>query len=121
MRFASRLLVTMQLAVLLVLPALANGSVPYYDIEQNGVPVNTLNIPVGSTFTVDVWIRNTPSIGLEGFLLIVFWDSTMMELTSHQNAGNTNSWGTWWAAVYTSPDHIAFQGGDSGATISRVT
>jgi hypothetical protein len=24
------------------------------DIEQNGVPVNTLDIPVGSTFTVDV-------------------------------------------------------------------
>jgi hypothetical protein len=27
---------------------------PYMDIEQNGVPVNTLDIPVGSTFTVDV-------------------------------------------------------------------
>ena len=27
---------------------------PYMDIEQNGVPVNTLDIPVGGTFTVDV-------------------------------------------------------------------
>jgi hypothetical protein len=88
---------------------------PYYDVEQNGVPVNTLNIPVGSTFTVDVWIRNTPSIGLEGFLLIVFWNPTMMELTSYQQAPNTKSWGQWDVAVQTvGTANIHLQGGNSG-------
>ena len=34
----------------------ANG-VPYWDLEQNGAPVTTLQVAVGGMFTVDVWIR----------------------------------------------------------------
>jgi hypothetical protein len=74
-------------------------AVPCYDIEQNGVPVNTLNIPVGNTFSVDIWIRNIPSNGLQSFYFVVSWNQTMMELESYQRAPNPN-WETWNVGTY---------------------
>ena len=67
---------------------------PCYDIEQKGIPVNALDIPVGSTFTVNVWIRNIPGSGLDSFYFVVGWDQNMMMLESHQNSSNPG-WDDW--------------------------
>jgi hypothetical protein len=67
---------------------------PHYDIEQNGVTVNSLDIPVGSTFSVDIWIRNIPGNGLDSFYFVIKWDPNMMVLESHQNASNPG-WDDW--------------------------
>lgn len=90
------------LAVTLVLslasppaPITANG-VPYWDLEQNGVPVTALQVGVGDTFTVDVWIRGILSDdGLTGVYLVVTWDPAMMALDSHEEAPNTHNWEAW--------------------------
>ena len=67
---------------------------PHYDIEQNGVTVNSLDIPVGSTFSVDIWIRNIPGNGLDSFYFVIKWDPNMMVLESYQNASNPG-WDDW--------------------------
>ena len=91
---------------------------PIVDIEQNGVPVNTLDLPVGSTFMVDVWIRNLPNQGLNSIYFAVEWDPTMMELVSYQEAANPqNTYDAW--GVGSGVDYIEFYAlGFSGTFIN---
>jgi len=53
---------------------------PYCDIEQNGSPIQNLNVQVSSTFTVDVWIRDIPAgWGLTQFNIQVNFDPNDVE------------------------------------------
>jgi hypothetical protein len=71
-------------------PAMANG--PYWDIEQNGSPIQNLNVPVSSTFTVEIWIRNIPNGDyLHYILFLVYWDPEMIELVDRQK-GYVQGW-----------------------------
>jgi len=52
-----------------------------------------INVSVSSTFTIDIWIKNIPS----GFVMLFFdfqvsWESSMMELTSHNFLADENGW-----------------------------
>ena len=83
-------------------------SVPYWDLEQNGAPVTTLQVAVGGMFTVDVWIRGIlSSDGLTDLYLVVTWDPTMMALDSYEEASNTHNWEAW-HVEYISVDSIDF-------------
>jgi hypothetical protein len=85
-----------------------NPSPPYWDLEQNGVPVTTLQVAVGGMFTVDVWIRGiSSSDGLTSLYLDVKWDPTMMALDSHEETSNTHNWDEW-QVEYISVDTIDF-------------
>jgi hypothetical protein len=110
-----RLLAVAVLAVVLFFAPYGFGlaqanSVPYQDLEQNGVPVTTLQVGGGSTFTIDVWIRGISSgDGLVGFDLDVTWDPTMMTLESYMEAANTLNWEAWHVSTGSQPyDHIEF-------------
>jgi len=98
---SNKLLIAALLAVGLILAPYGSGSghtvhangVPYWDLEQNGVRVTTLQVAVGGMFTVDVWIRGIlSSDGLTDLYLVVTWDPTMMALDSHEEASNTHNW-----------------------------
>jgi len=57
---------------------------PYFDLEQSGSPISTLNIPVGSQFTVEVWVRNIPQTHqMVGLDFAVSWDKTQVEYVDH--------------------------------------
>ena len=75
MRFASRLLVTMQLAVLLVLPALANGSAGTISVEPHPV-----NVTVGTIFTVGIQTSGPPQSTI-GIHFKVTWDNMLTHAT----------------------------------------
>ena len=96
-----RILAVVVLSVVLVVAPYGLGSAqasgaPYWDLEQNGLPVTTLQVAVGSTFTIDVWIRGIPSgDGLTDFYLVVTWDPAMMTLESYKEAANTHNWDAW--------------------------
>ena len=110
-----RLLAVAVLAVVLffapygLASAQANGA-PYSDLEQNGVPVTTLQVAAGSTFTIEVWIRGIPSgDGLVGFDLGVTWDPAMMTLETYMGAANTLNWEAWHVSTGSQPyDYIEF-------------
>jgi hypothetical protein len=65
---------------------------PYWDIEQNSVPVHELDVAVGGKFSVDVWIRSIPGNGLDSFYFVVRWDPAMMALDSFQQTPNSKNW-----------------------------
>jgi hypothetical protein len=110
-----RLLAVAVLAVVLLLApyglesAQANGA-PDQDFERNGVPVTTLQVGVGSTFNIELWIRGIPSgDGLVGFDVSVTWDPTMMTLESYMEAANTLNWEAWHVSTGSQPyDYIEF-------------
>jgi len=48
-----------------------------------------IDVTVGSTFTIHIWIKNIPTgFVMTAFDFYVFWDPTMMELISHDNLGD---------------------------------
>jgi len=113
---SNKLLIAALLAVGLILAPYGSGSghtvhangVPYWDLEQNGVRVTTLQVAVGGMFTVDVWIRGIlSSDGLTDLYPVVTWDPTMMALDSHEEASNTHNWERW-HVEYISVDTIDF-------------
>ena len=70
-------------------PAIANG--PYWDIEQNGLPIQNLNISVSSIFTVEIWIRDIPGGDyIYNIFLHVYWDPEMIELVDYQKGYDFN-------------------------------
>ena len=70
-------------------PVMANG--PYWDIEQNGSPIQNLNVPVSSTFTVEIWIRDIPDGDyIDNILLHVYWNPEMIELVDYQKGYDFN-------------------------------
>jgi hypothetical protein len=71
-------------------PVMANG--PYWDIEQNGSPIQNLNVPVSSTFTIEIWIRSIPAGDyLSAMNFLVYWDPEMIELVDYQK-GYSQGW-----------------------------
>jgi hypothetical protein len=49
-----------------------------------------LDVGVGSTFTIDIWIKNIPGgFPMTSFEFYVGWDSTMIELIDHDNLADT--------------------------------
>ena len=73
MRFVFKLLVTMLIAVLLVLPAFAYTGTVSFEPQS-------INVNVGSIFTVDVQTSGPPQYTL-GIHLIVVWDSSQIHAT----------------------------------------
>lgn len=64
--------------------------VPTMNIEQNGSPVSSIDVPVSSEFTLEVWVRNIPQTHpLIGLDFTVTWDNTQVEYLYHttQNHG----------------------------------
>lgn len=80
------------LLVLLLLPLLLLASMPV--MAQSGptigVEPQTVNIAVGSTFTVRVWIRNVAQSGLAFFEFKVAWNPQTVELINYANLVTDN-------------------------------
>ena len=77
--------------VLLVLASLTvSVSAPVADPDCSVEPQNQ-TVAAGSTFTVNVWIRNLPAPGMDWFEFKVVWDPSMVEYV-----GRTRSWPIGW-------------------------
>lgn len=93
MRFISGTSVFPVLAVLLILSLL-----PIPVLAQNGPTISvepqTVSTYVGSTFSVDVWIRRVPSSGLALIEFKVIWDPGSLQLVNYVNhvAQNSPHW-----------------------------
>ncbi len=75
------------LLVLLLLPVLLLASMPVMAPSGPTICVEpqTVNVTVGSTFTVRVWIRNVAQSGLALFEFKVAWDPQIVELINCTN------------------------------------
>jgi hypothetical protein len=62
-----------------------------FTLEQNGKAIQTIDVPVGSDFTIEVWIRGIPQgFSLVGFDFGVTWDPTLVEYNFHTT--NDHGW-----------------------------
>ena len=90
-RINCRLFFALILGVLLFLslgslPVLAQPGIPDISVEPRSI-----NVTVGSMFTVDVWIRKSPQIGLAYFDFKVTWDPRSVELINYMNHVKQNN------------------------------
>ena len=90
------LLPTLLLTVIvsgLSLPVSApNGDIPHLTSEPQFI-----NVPVSSTFDVEIWIRNLKLGPMVGLQIYVKWDTAMMEYVSH--TFHTHGWSFTYQAV----------------------
>jgi hypothetical protein len=62
-----------------------------FTLEQHGKAIQTIDVPVGSDFTIEVWIRGIPQgFSLVGFDFVVTWDPTLVEYNYHTT--NDHGW-----------------------------
>lgn len=68
-------------------PVLGNGVPPSLGFEHNGFTVDTLDVTVSTTFTLDILIEEiTEGYGMVGFQLIITWNPDLMELVEFVEA-----------------------------------
>lgn len=57
-----------------------------FTLEQNGTAISSVDVPVSSEFTVEVWVRNIPypEWGVIGLEFAITWDKTQVEYLYHK-------------------------------------
>jgi len=74
------------LIVLIPIHATAQGQqVPTIGAEDPTTEDHTIDVTVGSDFSIEVWIRDLEDIGVTSFGFRMAWDPNLMEYVSHTN------------------------------------